>query len=197
LAEDRAAFLVNEKRQAVLCLAFPGPRFENLEDRAALTIVDAFTSGIDLPSGWFHNALRGGEESLVYFVHLSLFSGMDPGMVYVYTQTVPELLPRVHSLLLEQIERLRAGAFTDEELEIGRSMALVAEPYRAQAVNDLATQLALGVLYGGGADEPEKFQEALKRVTREDVLRVVERYFGHMLVSGTGPEEVRGIFDGL
>ena len=49
--------------QAALAIGFPGTRYTNLEDRAALTVVDAFTSGIGLPSGWLHNALRGGDRS--------------------------------------------------------------------------------------------------------------------------------------
>ncbi len=31
--------------------------YAELEDRAALMVMDAFTSGVNLPSGWFHNTL--------------------------------------------------------------------------------------------------------------------------------------------
>jgi zinc protease len=194
-AADRYAFLGNEKKQATLCITFPSCDYLATDDRAALTVLDAFTSGIGLPSGWFHSALRGGEQSYVYFVHYSLFTFLNSGCAFVYTQTEPKLLKEVHRILLEQIERLRKGEFTDEEIETGRVMALVAGPYHAQTVSDVAQEVALAELYGAGYDMPDRFQEALKKVTREDLMRVIDRYMKHMLVVVTGPEEVRKIFE--
>lgn len=197
LEKDRFAFLENDKGQAVLAISFPGVRYTNLEDRAALTVMDAFTSGIGLPSGWFHNALRGGDRSLVYFVHLSVFTGIDPGCVFVYTQTEPGLLKEVYDRLQAELTRLRAGKFTDEELETGKAMALVADPFYSQTVSDVATELALSELYGVGADGPAKLRAAVKAVTREDVMRVVDKYMGHALVTVTGNADVRPIYESL
>ncbi len=193
LPRDRFAGKTNRKKQAVISIAFPAPRYADLEDRAALTVVDAFTSGIGLPSGWFHNALRGGERAYVYFVHFSVFPGLSAGFCYVYTQTEPRLMNDVFRILRAQIERLRKGEFTDRELETGRAMALVSAPYYAQTVNDMAQEIALPELYGLGFETPVRFREALLRVTRRDVMRVVDRYLTHMLVTVTGPEEAQRI----
>jgi len=197
LAEDRFAFKENRKRQGVISIAFAGPKYEDLEDRAALLVVDAFTSGIGLPSGWLHNALRGGERSYVYFVHLSLFPGLEGGVTYITTQTTPEFMAPVYRLLMEQIDRLKNGGFTDDELETGRVMALVSGPYYRQTVGNIAQSMALSELYGMGHDWDERFDEALKKVTREDVMRVVNRYFGEKLVTVTGPEAVKKEFEAL
>jgi zinc protease len=194
-AADRFAFLANEKKQATLCITFPSCDYLSTEDRAALTVLDAFTSGIGLPSGWFHHALRGGERSYVYFVHYSLFAFLNSGCAFVYTQTEPKLLKEVYGILHGQIERIRKGEFTDEELETGRVMALVSGPYHAQTVSNVAQEVALAELYGAGYDLPDRFQEALKKVTRADVMRVIDRYMKHMLVVVTGPEDVRKIFE--
>ncbi|MHC4970942.1 MAG: M16 family metallopeptidase [Planctomycetota bacterium] len=194
-AADRFAFLANEKKQATIAIAFPSCDYLSTDDRAALLVLDAFTSGIGLPSGWFHSALRGGEQSYVYFVHYSLMSFLNSGCAFVYTQTEPRLLKEVYGILLKQIERIRRGEFTDEELETGRIMALVSGPYHAQTVRDVAMEVALAELYGAGYDMPDRFQEALKKVTRQDVMRVIDRYMKHMLVVVTGPEEVRKILE--
>jgi len=194
-AEDKFAFLANEKKQATLAIAFPSCDYLATEDRAALTVLDAFTSGLGLPSGWFHNALRGGEQSYVYFVHYSQFAFLNSGCAFVYTQTEPELLKDVYRILLEQIERIRRGEFTDEDIETGRVMALVSAPYESQTVSNMAQEVALSELYGAGYDLPDRFQEALKEVTRADLMRVIDRYMKHKLVVVTGPEEVRAIFE--
>jgi predicted Zn-dependent peptidase len=152
--------------------------------------MDAFSSGLNLPSGWFHNALRGGGRSLVYFVHLGMFPGVDAGGMYVYAQAEPKLLEEVYRLTLEQVERLRAGEYTDEELELGRAMSLVSLATEAQSVNDIAQDVALSELYGVGHDFKERMQEAVRKVTRDDVKRVVDRYMKHMLVTVTGPASV-------
>ncbi len=196
-AEDRFAFHANDKKQAVLNLAFAGPAYADYRDRAALLVVDAFTSGIDLPSGWLHEALRGGGRSLVYFIHLSFFAGMEGGLVSVTTQTETGLLGEVHGLLMKEIDRLRRGEYSDEDLAVGRAMALVAGPYGRQTVNDVARDGALGELYGLGHEFEAKFEETVAAVTREDVKRVVDRYFGKVLVMVTGPESARAAFEAL
>jgi zinc protease len=195
LGKNRFVFKENQKQQAVLCFAFPGPGYFDLKDRAAMMVLDAFTSGLRLPSGWFHSALRGGDRSLVYFIHLAVFGGLDPGAVYVYTQTEPKLLKTVHDLMLEQVEKLRRGEFTDEELEIGRAMALLTTAYYGQKIGDVAADVALSQLYGGTYDRLEKYQEAIRAVTREDVKRVVDRYLKHMLVLVSGSPEVKKVVD--
>ncbi|MEN8148348.1 MAG: pitrilysin family protein, partial [Planctomycetota bacterium] len=197
LPEPRFAFRENEKAQASLCIAFPGTRYTNLEDRAALTLVDAFTSGIGMPSGWLHTALRGGDRSYVYYVHLTNFTGLEPGCLYITTQTETRYLKEVYDLLMAEIDRLRRGEFTEEELELGRAMALVAQPYSSQTVNAVATGLALSELYGVGYDGDEKFEALVKKVTREDVMRVVKKHFGHMVVAVAGPAGAREAFESL
>ncbi|MHC4473874.1 MAG: M16 family metallopeptidase, partial [Planctomycetota bacterium] len=190
LPADRYAFKLNKKTQAVMNIAFPAPSYGELEDRAAMMVMDAFTSGINLPSGWFHNALRGGGKSLVYFVHLGIFPGIEAGAAYVYAQAEPGLLEEVHRLTVDQIERLRRGEFTDEELAVGRSMSIVSLAIGVQSVNQIAQQIALDELYGVGHDYRERLAKAIEKVTREDVMRVVGRYMKHMLVAVTGPKEV-------
>ncbi len=193
LPEDRFVFKQNRKKQATLTIAFAGPRYSELEDRAALQIIDAFTSGIGMPSGWYHNALRGGQRALVYFVHFMQFPGLDAGSSYILTQCTPEDLKTVYGLLMAEIGRLKKGEFTDEEMETGRVMALVAGPYGRQTVNNVAQGMALAELYGVGYDFEERFDAALKDVTREDIMRVVNHYFGKMQVGVTGTKDVAKI----
>ncbi len=197
LPADRFAFLGNQKRQAVLTIAFASPAYEELEDRAALLIVDAFTSGIGLPSGWYHQALRGGERALVYFVHYSLFPGRGAGASWIMTQCQAGDLKTVYGLLMGKLDKLRKGDFSDEEMETGRVMALVSGPYNSQTVNNAAQSMALSELYGLGFDFEQRFDAALKKVTREDIMRVVDRYLGKMLVTVTGPEDVASAFEEL
>jgi zinc protease len=194
---DRFAFRGNAKTQAVLTISFAGPAWAEVADRAALTVVDAFTSGLGLPSGWFHEALRGGEQSLVYFVHLSVFTGLEGGLSYVMTQTRPDLLGKVFDLTMAQVARLRRGEYTDEEIAIGKAVAMVAAPADLQTVNDLAQTAALGVLYGVGHDFEARYEAAVRGVTRADIERVVKRYFGRSVVTVTGSPEVEKVFESL
>ena len=102
----------------------------------------------------------------------------------------PADLKTVYGLLMKEIGRLRGGEFTDEEMETGRVMALVAGPYGRQTVNNVAQGMSLAELYGVGYDFEERFDEALKQVTREDIMRVLNRYLGKMQVAVTGPAGV-------
>src|SRR5262249_44444655 len=66
-----------QKQIAAIYIGFPGTTLTNLADRYPLHILDGIVSGLDLPGGWLHNALRG--QQLVYVVHAFSWLGLESG----------------------------------------------------------------------------------------------------------------------
>src|SRR5262249_5177794 len=146
-----------QKQVAAIYIGFPGTTLANLADRYPLHILDGIVSGIELPSGWLHNELRG--QQLLYVVHAFSWLGLEYGYVGIYAATQPDKVDTVVDLILQLMEKARAGQISDEELERTKQMALVTARLRRQANDQLAGDMALNELYGLGYDfsdrEPE------------------------------------------
>lgn len=95
---------------------------------------------------------------------------------------VPNLLgkkSKAENLCREEIERLKRGDFSDEVLELVKRNY---ERNRISAMEDIAGRAELMVSVFGNTDiswsEYVKRSQAIRDITREDILRVVRKYLG-------------------
>lgn len=174
-----------QKQVAAVYVGFPGTTMANLEDRYALHILDAIVSGIGFPGGWLHTELRG--KQLVYVVHAMNWLGLEPGYFGILAATQPEKVNEVIELILQNMEKARAGDFSDEELARAKDLALIAERLERQTNDQLSRDAALNELYGLGYDFSEREPARLARVTRADVQRVARAYLHHPTIVITTP----------
>jgi zinc protease len=174
-----------QKQVAAVYVGFPGTTMANLEDRYALHILDAIVSGIGFPGGWLHTELRG--KQLVYVVHAMNWLGLEPGYFGILAATQPEKVNEVIELILQTMEKARAGDFSDEELARAKDLALIAERLERQTNDQLSRDAALNELYGLGYDFSEREPARLGKVTRADVQRVARTYLHHPTIVVTTP----------
>jgi zinc protease len=159
------------------------------EDRPAMDVIDAILSGIDYPSGRLHESLRGGTTSLVYYVHAFPSYGIDTGHFGVITQTTMGNYKRVLDLILEKMRQIQTEPVTDEELERGKNMVITMHELGAETSASQAYQAALWEAVGIGFDWEERYPDLVRRVNREDVLRVARKYLQYHLIVSTIPRE--------
>jgi zinc protease len=146
------------------------------QDTVPMDVLDTIISGYRYPTGWLHDALRGGDRSLVYEVHAQNLPGLSPGYFWMYAGCEPDKVDEVHRLVTEQFDKARAGAFTEEELERARSIIATTELMSSQSNSERAMQAALDELYGLGYDYRDGFAERVRAVTLDDVRRVARKY---------------------
>jgi len=101
LVQDGKVEKVNDKSSAAIFIGFNGMTLSDA-DRPVLDVIDAILSGIGYPSGWLHEALRGGDQSLVYYVHAYPSYGIDGGYFGVITQTTTANYQRVLDIISEK-----------------------------------------------------------------------------------------------
>jgi zinc protease len=178
------------KQVAAIYLGFPGTTITNLHDRYALHILDAILSGIGFPGGWLHTDLRG--RQLVYVVHAFNWLGLEPGYFGIMAATQPQQADQVVDLILQHVDKAKAGAISDAELTRAKQLAIIAERLEGQTNSDLAATAGLNELYGLGYDFSAREVERLQQVTKADVHRVAQRYLQHPTIVITTPTpEVR------
>jgi len=186
IAESIVRHKQTGKQTGMVVLGYPGTSIFQKEDYAAMTVLDAITSGYSYPGGWLHTELRG--EGLVYFVHAFQISGPAPGYFAVLSQTQPDKIKEVVGRIRKNLERAKAGEISDEEFLTARKMVIALHAQENTTISGQAQQAALDELYGLGYDYDKTFDARINAVTRDDVVRVAQKYLNNHVLVTTSPD---------
>ena len=72
---------------------------------------------------------------------------------------------------------MRNDSVTEEEIKLAKSDLIGAKLRALQSNSGLAFETSLDELYGLGYDNFIKFDADIRSVTKEDIKRIVEKYF--------------------
>jgi len=186
LVQDKRVEKVNDKSSAAIFVGFNGMTLYDA-DRPSLDVIDAILSGIGYPSGWLHEALRGGDQSLVYYVHAYPNYGIDGGYFGVITQTTMANYQKVIDIISEKVRRIQEGPVTDDELELAKGMIITMHDLGLETNGSQAFSAAVSEALGLGYDWDQRYRDLITGVTKEDVQRVARRIFQHRLLATTIP----------
>ncbi|MCK5554076.1 MAG: insulinase family protein, partial [Deltaproteobacteria bacterium] len=186
IVQDRRMEKMNDKSSAAIFVGFNGMTFFDA-DRPVLDVIDAILSGIGYPSGWLHEALRGGDRSLVYYVHAYPHYGIDGGYFGVITQTTMANYQKVLGIISEKVKRIQEEPVTDEELEVAKQMVITMHDLGLETNASQAFSAAVSEATGLGYDWDRKYRDLIRGVTADDIQRVARRIFQHRLIATTIP----------
>ncbi|MCL2701651.1 MAG: insulinase family protein [Phycisphaerae bacterium] len=168
--------LPTRNEQAAIVVAAPGLRFQDVQDRLALDVLDTIISGYQLPGGWLHEELRG--KQLVYVVHAVSMAGVAPGSFFAYAGTQPETQQEVIDIIVKNLRKASEYTPSQEEIDQSVNIILTAQLLGKQTVGSMAMEAALNELYGLGHDFQNKIEALYRAVTPADVARVGKQYLG-------------------
>jgi len=160
-----------DKKQAVLVMGFRGVDIRS-PDRHAVELLQEACS--DLGSRLF---LRIRDElGLAYYVGAQNFPGLVPGYFSIYAGTEPTKTDQVVEEFLAEIAKLRAEGLTEEELRRSKAKIVGQKKIARQDLGGYALACSLDELYGLGFAHGDAEDARFEAVTREDVVRVAQRY---------------------
>ena len=122
--------------------------------------------------------------------HLALYLGMDSA------RATPETLKQIKDAMLDQVTALKAGSFTNDDLERAKRYLIGNHALKHERARDRAFNLGWHEAVGLGYQYDFQYSSKIKAVTREDVVRVCENLpdepaivvlTGGKQVSGSGP----------
>ncbi|MBD3368289.1 MAG: hypothetical protein GF405_09010 [Candidatus Eisenbacteria bacterium] len=163
----------HDRAQTVIFRGYHGMPYSS-EDRYAMDVLDAVTSGIYYPGGWLHTDLRG--NSLVYVVHAYNFTGFDTGYFGLYAATYDEALDQAMGIIDGHMERIATEPVPEDELELAKQLCIIMDKTNTQTNAAQAHDAAVPELYGLGYDHESDYAERIRAVTADDVLRVAKKY---------------------
>ena len=186
IADNREVRKQDEKSSSGLMLAYNGVGITSPE-RPALDVLDALISGIGYPSGWLHQALRGGDRDLVYVIHAFPRYAPDGGNFLVMAQSSPQDLDMVKKIVEEQISRLLTDPIDRGEFKRAKEAVIINHEMGLETNAHQAGEAALDELLGLGYDYATRYVEQVRKVTAEDVKKVAEEHLRKALIVETVP----------
>jgi zinc protease len=156
--------------------------------RAILDVIDANISGIGYPSGRLQEALRGGNQDLVYVVHAIPFYGIKGGYFTVIAQTALEHRERVKAIIFQELQKTATNLMTPQDIATAKNIILTMEALSLEDISDQARDAALNEALGLGWNFRKKLHEKLEQVTPEDVMKLAKDLFEKTLTVETIPQ---------
>ena len=166
----------SKKKQTTICIGYNAPKLTNRQDVLKMRLLDAVISGIYLPSGWLHEALRGGDQKYVYYIHAMGFYGQDAGMFYVLTQCNPEDKVKVLEIIRKQMQRTWTEKIDEKVLETAKRIYFTNQAISQESNEDKAVEYTLDELYGLGWNNEKEDSDIVDKITVEDLMAVAEKY---------------------
>jgi len=173
-----------DRQQAHIVLGFPGASMFD-DDRLALDVLAVVLGG---QSGRLFVELRDN-QSLAYSVSAWSSPGYDSGSFAFYIATSPERVDEAIDGIRGEIERLRTGGITEDELERAQRYLLGRRDIATQRHGARAGYYAFDELYGFGYAYSFAFADRVEAVTVADVERAIETWLiaDREILSVVGP----------
>ncbi|SFV90889.1 Putative zinc protease [hydrothermal vent metagenome] len=171
----RAVLHKESNRVDTIAIAYPIPNFED-DDQVVLSAISHILS--HGKSSWFEKELVHNKH-LVNQIYGYNMEMKDPGIFLVMAMANPGVnIDEVEKAILAELEKLKKGAVTHEELDKVKINTKAEFIYSLESSNNVAS------LYGdylakGNLQPLLEYEEKLDKITLKDIVRVAKKYFNH------------------
>jgi zinc protease len=167
------AVIVNQPVNAVtLQISFHGPSTDL--DAPATYAADVFSFILRQPDSKFSRELV--DSGLTTAANLNYYTQINVGPISLGAQTTPDKLKDALKAINAQIAQFDAPSyFTDEELESAKTLLDVNEIYSREKPSEYAHTVSFWWA-SSGLDYYANYVENLRKVTRADIKRYVDKY---------------------
>lgn len=117
------------------------------------------------------------EQGLAYYVGASRIAGLHEGMFYFYAGTHPNQHEAVFKAMQDEVERLKNGNISDEEIQRCKVRLKAKKRMSLQSPGSRAAQACLDYLYGFPANYWKTYSDRIDQVTKEAVVAFANKYF--------------------
>lgn len=116
------------------------------------------------------------QRGLAYSVYSMFYSEKHVGTFQVTMQTKNENAGEAIRIAKEEIGRIREHGVSEEELTAAKNYLTGSFPLRLDTNRRIAGFLSQVEYFGLGLDYVERYSDLIRKVSREDILRVAKRY---------------------
>ena len=167
-ASDGTVIEPLDREQAVIFQAYPDLGFAH-SSRYASTVLTDLLSGMS--SNLFHQVRE--VRSMAYYVGANRCIAPDFGMFYLYAGTAPHQVEDVFQQFDDELERLRLGHITKEELLRSKARLKVSKRSQSQTASSRTLEAGINHLFKLPTLAPEVYDEQIDEVTERDIFHLL------------------------
>lgn len=116
------------------------------------------------------------EMGLAYSIYSFFYASLLPGYFEVSVQTSAEKAELAIAEILKTMQRLRTEPVSDDELRDAKSFLTGSFPRRLETTQRVLDMITAQEFYKLGDDYIKKYPEYINAVSKDDVLRVAQKY---------------------
>ncbi len=173
LKEIRVITIDRDLTQANIVLGHLGIKRDN-PDYYAIKVMNYILGG-----GGFASRLMSiirDQMGLAYDVHSFFTSNRYPGRFQVGLQTKNSSALTAISVIIQELKKIKTTPVSDEELQDAKAYLTGSFPRHIDTMAKIARFLVQVEFYGLGLDYDKEYIRQINSVTKEDVLRVAQKY---------------------
>jgi len=173
LGESRLLRVQRDLTQASIILGHGGVARGN-PDYYAIQVMNYILGG----GGFSSRAMDSirNERGLAYSVYSYFSAEKSHGSFQFVMQTKNETAEEAVRIAREEIRRMREQPVSEEELSDAKNYLVGSFPLRLDTNRKVANFLAQVEYFNLGLNYPDRYPDLIRKVTREDVLRVAKQY---------------------
>jgi zinc protease len=115
-------------------------------------------------------------QGLTDRIDASCYTPLDPGLFSINLECEPAQSTEAIEAVLEHVERVRIESVTEDELERARANFLATEHFERESVSGMASKLGHFHVLGGDFRTEDRYFEAVRSATPEDLRRAALQY---------------------
>jgi predicted Zn-dependent peptidase/outer membrane lipoprotein-sorting protein len=189
--EARRAYSVNvvpkdNVNQSTIVIGHPGEMTRRSDDYPRVTVMNQVLSG-GFSSRLFQNVRK--EKGLAYSVFGAYTANYTrPGAFYAGIFTKSSTTVKGAQAVMEEVERLRAEAPSQEEVDLAKDSYLNSFVFNFDTKREVLSRLMTYEYYGYPSDFLQQTKDGVETVTPDDVKQVAETYLhpdeSHIVIVG-------------
>ena len=143
------------------------------KDEFALDILSTILG--DGRSSRFYQNIKE-EKQLANSIGASNGSFKDDGVFYISTNFKSENKDKLKQAIFDEIKKVQKYGVTDEEVAKAKNIIERDTHYSRESISNIAMEMGYTTVLTGNPKDYDNYLEEIKKVTKEDVLRVARHY---------------------
>ena len=170
-----------------MMIGFRGVPQQNRDDSYALDVLATILG--DGRSSKLYQSVKE-QKQLAYSISSGHASMKDDSLFYVRANFVPANKDKLKKAIFDEIARVLNGNIDTQDLNTAKSIIERDTFYARESTSNIANELGYTTLVYGDSDYYSEYINNIKKVTKQDVIRVAKKYLNpnHAVISVMLPE---------
>ena len=160
---------------------------KNHPDRTVLDVCEYLLFN-DAETGYL-NRLQSNNEIMYCGAFPIVYNGAGGAFLFYVPKILSQSLDNAENKVMAGFTYMKNGAFSDAELAAAKNSLIKEFEQELEHVEDRGVMIGEAFNYGISWDEHLRYPEKVQAVTRPEIMRVAQKYYGDnyvRLISGTG-----------